>query len=136
MAKFFISSFLLIMVLLEGTITTVPVTLLTLLILIIVSKQEWIIILAFFAGLWLDLLLIRPLGASSLFFAVFIFIVLLYGRKFEIQTFPFVCIASFLGAILYLWMFGYNYVLAQALVSAILAILLFKLLDRGFLHST
>ena len=110
-------------------ITTLPLVLIVLLCLTIVFKRSWIFALAFFMGLFLDLFQLRNLGQTSLFFIVFLIIVLLYERKFEIKTKPFVFLSTFVGTLFYLLLFNYDYVLAQALVSAIVAILLFKALS-------
>lgn len=117
-------------------ITTLPFVLVVLLLLTILFKKSWIFVLAFFAGLFLDILLMRLLGESSVFFLIFIFIIFLYDRKFEIQSVPFVFLSSFLGVLLYLLIFDNNYVFGQALVSSVVSVLLFKLLSRRFLYST
>jgi len=56
---------------------------------------------AFLTGAVLDILLLNPLGKTSLFLVVFLFIILLYDKKFDIQTFPFVFLASFIGSFVY-----------------------------------
>jgi len=108
------------------TITTLPLVLIVLLYLAIIFKRPMLFALAFFSGLFLDLFLLRILGQSSLFFAIFLVIVLLYERKFEIKTLPFVFIASFLGALFYLLTYGNDYIFVQALVSSVIAVLLFQ----------
>ncbi len=118
------------------TITTLPFILILLLCLAVVFKTSWVFVLAFFTGLFLDLSQVGVLGQSSIFFIIFIFLLFLYERKFEIQTLPFVFFAAFLGSLSYLLVFGYDHVFTQALVSGIVAILLFKLLARRFLYST
>lgn len=110
---------------LEG-ITTLPLVLIVLLCLYIVFKRPMLFALAFFTGLFLDLFLLRTLGQTSLFFLIFLILVLLYERKFEIRTVPFVFVASFLGSLFYLLTYGSDYVFAQALVSSVIAVLLFQ----------
>ena len=109
-----------------SAITTIPLVLIMLLCLTIVFKRSMLFALAFFYGLFLDLFLVRPLGQTSLFFLIFLIIVLLYERKFEIKTVPFVFFASFLGSLGYLLIYRYEHVLWQALASALIAALLFK----------
>lgn len=112
------------------TITTIPLALIVLLCLYIVFEKPTLFILAFFSGLFLDLFLLRILGQSSLFFVLFLIVVFMYERRFEIKTLPFVFIASFLGALFYLLTYGNNYVLGQTLVSSVIAVLLFNGLKK------
>ncbi len=91
------------------------------------ERKTWIFFLAFFGGIILDLMFFRFLGATSLFLAIFIFLIFLYEKKFEIYTLPFVLTVSFVGSALYLVIFGYNYIFQQAIVSSIIAVLLFAL---------
>jgi len=112
-------------------ITTLPLVLIVLLCLTIVFKKSWIFALAFFMGLFLDLFQLRNLGQTSLFFIVFLIIVLLYERKFEIKTKPFVFISTFIGTLFYLLVYSNDYIFVQALVSALIAVLIFKFLIRS-----
>lgn len=112
-----------------GVLTTLPLALILFVVFYALKKELWLFTAAFFAGVILDLILVRTIGASSLFFVSFLFLVELYGRKFETATTPFVFIASFIGSILYLFflmLFGQALMLWEALVSALLAVGLFK----------
>lgn len=116
-----------------GAITTLPLALVVILCLSVIFKNNFsVFALAFFMGLYLDIILVRTLGQSSTFFVVFIFLVFLYERKFEIQTAPFVFLSSFFGTLSYLFIFGYNHVLEQAVVSSVIGVLLFRLLTIAF----
>jgi hypothetical protein len=115
-----------------GAIATFPFALISLLSLTILFRRSWVFPLAFSTGLFLDISQVRPLGASSIFFIVFIFMLFLYARKFEIQTMPFVIFSSFLGSLGYLLVFSYNHVFEQALLSSLIAVLLFKILSSKF----
>ena len=83
---------------------------------------------AFGIGLFLDLVLIRHIGYTGLVFTIFVFLIRLYERKFETQTATFVFFAAFLGSIFYLKVFGHSNILAQSLVSSLMAILFFRFL--------
>jgi cell shape-determining protein MreD len=107
-------------------IITIPLVLIVLLCLYIVFERTWIFALAFFMGLLLDIFQLRSLGQTSLFFLTFLIIVLLYERKFEIKTKPFVFLSTFVGTLFYLLLFGYDYVFVQALVSSVIGVLLFN----------
>lgn len=121
--KFFLALIFLV-AFLSLVVASWPIVFILLTFLAFVSKT-WIFFLAFFMGIILDLMLFRFLGATSLFLTTFLFLIFLYEKKFEIHTLPFVLIVSFVGSALYLMIFGYNYVLQQALVSSLIAVLLF-----------
>jgi len=122
--------FLILAILLEATVISIPIVLDVLLVYFILSKKSRLLIFAFVAGIILDILRIRVLGLTSIFFMVFILLVFLYEKKFEIATYPFVFFAAFLGGILYLLMLNYSYVLEQAVMGALIAAILFKLLNN------
>lgn len=109
-----------------GVLTTLPLVLILLVVHYAIKREVWLFTAAFFTGVILDLILVRTIGASSLFFVSFLFLVELYGRKFETATTPFVFIASFIGSILYFMLLGQALVFWEALVSALLAVGLFK----------
>lgn len=110
---------------LEGTISSIPLVLLFLLVLYVLFKKSWVFFVAFGTGIVLDILYLQSLGATSLFFIFFLLVIVLYEKKFEITTIPFVLYASFLGSGLFLWVFGYEHVFLQALFSSVLGVVLF-----------
>jgi len=116
---------------LEATVTTIPLVFLLLLFLTLLYRSYWIFLIGFLSGILLDVVLFRTLGMTSLFFVSFSFIVLMYQRKFEISTLPFVFAASFLGSFIYLLLFSAgNLIIFQAAFCAIVAMLVFKLIHR------
>ena len=119
---------LIISIFLEGTVTSLPLVFLCLLCLTILLRDSWLFLVAFLAGIFLDTFALRPLGESSIFFLIVVFLILLYQRKYEINTYPFVLIASFVGSLIFLIIFAYNAAVILASVSAIIAILLFMLI--------
>lgn len=110
------------------SLTTIPLSIAVLAVSTVIFKKSWVLFVAFFLGLFLDLFLLRPLAQTSLFFVIFVFVTWLYERKFETQTLSFVFISTLLGSISYLMVFEYNDVLLQSFVSATIAVLLFKFL--------
>ena len=112
-------------VLLESSITTIPLTLLVVFIAAVVIRKNEVFAYAFLAGLFLDLLTFRPIGISSLYFVTFVFVIFLYQRKFEIETLTFVSIFSFLGSWGYLFLEGTRFALAQSLFAAVVAAISF-----------
>ena len=111
----------------EGTITALPLVLICVICMTIVLRDSSIFLLAFIAGILLDTFALRTLGGTSIFLLVIVFLILLYQRKYEINTYPFVLIASFVGSLLYLMIFGYNGAMLLAFVSTIIAVLLFMI---------
>jgi cell shape-determining protein MreD len=124
-------------VLLEGSITTLPLTLVCLLCLTIIKRDDKVFIAAFIAGLFLDIFALRQVGGTSIFFLLFVFLLLLYQRKYEIYSTPFVLVATFMGSALFLFTFGYGNVLGQAVLSTLIAGVLFsfiRLLGNGLVQ--
>lgn len=126
MLLFFVLFFLLIVIF--SGITTIPLAIALLVVATIVFKKSWVFFMAFGLGLFLDLILIRPLGYTSLILSTSVFLVWLYERKFETQTLTFVFISTFLGSLVYLNIFHYNNILSQSFINAFISILLFKFL--------
>jgi len=123
---YLLGTLLIFSVLLEGTVTTLPLVLISLLCFTLRKRSDSIFPIAFGAGLLLDLLRVRVLGLSSLFFILFLFLVLLYQRKYEINSYPFVAVSAFLGSLGFLGIFGGENSLMQSLISALLAVILFS----------
>ena len=112
-------------------ITTVPVFISLIVVCAVIFKRSWLFFLAAVIGFFLDLFLLRLLGQTGLFLAVFVLLIFLYERKFETQTLSFVFISSFLGSLIYLKVFGYSNVIAQSLINSLLTILSFKFLSQN-----
>lgn len=108
-------------ILLESTIVSIPITFAVLFCYAVVFTDLAIFAYAFFGGIILDALLLHVLGGRSIFFLVLLTVAFLYQRKFEIQRVRFVLVFSFLGSLLYGWIFGYDYVLIQSVISSLIA---------------
>lgn len=135
--------FLVLLVIVLSGITTIPFSIALLAVLTVLLKKNWIFFIAFGLGLYLDLISINHLGYTGLMFAIFVFLIRLYERKFETQTIAFVLISTFLGSIFYLWLFGYQMVFLQAIINALVAVVFFRVilskakdLDSSSLHSS
>lgn len=128
----FLSFILLILaLLLETSLTTIPLVLTMLICLTVIYKQNFVFIFAFIFGLLLDLILFNQIGMSSILFVIFLFLILMYQRKFEIKTASFVLVSSFLGSFIYLWIFSYhNLIVLQAIAGATTGLLMFILLRK------
>src|SRR5258708_5097713 len=115
--------------LLEVTITTLPLVLIILLCAAVLYTSTSIFLWVFFSGLLLDFLLLRTIGQSSLFVLIFLAMAFLYERKFEIQSISFIVLFSFLGSFLYVWIFGYGYVFLEAIICELIGVCLFLLMQ-------
>lgn len=93
----------------QGSITTLPLLLIVLLLLYIFYRHEIVFLLAFISGVILDSLLVRSVGQSSIFFLSFLFLVFLYQRKFEISSYYFIFFSLFGGSCFYFFLF-YGYI--------------------------
>jgi len=129
-------------VIFEGVITSLPITLIFLLCLTVMKRQRWIFTLAFVAGILLDVFAFRPIGTTSLYFVIFTFLMLLYQRKYETATKTFVIITSFFGSVGYLLSSGQSDIFLQAILSTLIAggaFSIYRSLNQptqseGFLH--
>ena len=123
-----LSFILLIAVLIEATFTTIPLALLLLINFLILEKKSWVFAASFFSGLALDILSLRYLGSTSLYFVIVLFIINLYERKFETSNIYFVLFTSFVGSFFYLTVFEVRLALSQAVLSAFLGSIIFFLM--------
>jgi cell shape-determining protein MreD len=121
---------LVISVFLEGTVFMVPLVLICLLCLAILKKDSVVYLVGFFSGIFLDILTVQTVGQRSIFFIVFIFLILLYQRKYEINSYPFVAASGFFGSLIYSFIFGYSHFFWWSLISCLIASILFMVL-RG-----
>lgn len=129
--KFLALVFLSIALILEASLTTIPFVFLVLLVFMVLSKGNWLFAFGFIFGLLLDLVGFRTLGLSSAFFVIYLFLVLLYQSKFEIETYFFVLISAFLGSFIYLFITGpVESLILQAVLSAGFGLGLFAVLKR------
>ena len=123
-----LSFILLIAVLIEATFTTIPLALLLLINFLVLEKKSWVFAASFFSGLALDILSLRYLGSTSLYFVIVLFIINLYERKFETSNIYFVLFTSFVGSFFYLTVFEVRLALSQAVLSAFLGSIIFFLM--------
>jgi cell shape-determining protein MreD len=123
-----LSFILLIAVLMESTFITIPLCLILLINFLVIDRKSWVFPAAFFSGMMLDILLLRYLGSTSLFFVTLLFIINLYEKKFETSNIYFVLSASFVGSFFYLIIFGIRLSLPQSIVAAFLGAVIFYIM--------
>lgn len=116
---------------LETSLTTIPFVLLVLLIITSMFKDNFVFILAFIFGILLDLMTLRTVASSSIFFEIYVFLILMYQSKFEITTNNFIIVASFLGSACYLLIFGLiSHIVLEPIVSTIFGLMMFIVVKR------
>lgn len=133
---FLILALVLCLTIVLGTLTTIPMIVAVIICFTVVFKNPWVFIAAILGGLFTDIFFLRTLGSTSLFLVIFVFMIFLYQRRFEIQTMPFVFIGTFLGSVIYLKIFGYDQIFLQSIASSLLAIFLFKVFGRFDVRNT
>lgn len=118
------------LIILESSVTTLPLVLLFLIFYTVFTRSESVFFIAFFAGLLLDILMLRPLGVTSIFFLVIIFLILLYENKFEIGTMYFVMIATFVMSFLYLIFFPVSQIYLILPTCVIFSMIFFMMIKK------
>lgn len=116
--------------LLQSVFLSVPIIVPVALTSFVVYKNPQIFPIAFIAGIILDLLLLNPLGMTSLFLSALLFSASLYSRKFEIDTIHFVGLFSFVGSIVYLLLTNSSTVFLKGLACAVLGIIVYLVLSH------
>ena len=112
----------------ELVLTSIPLILIMLLNLFIFSKKEWVFILAFIVGILFDILALRPIGFSSIFYISSLFLISLYERKFETTTIYFVFIMSVILSAIYIVLFS-RFSILESIFSGVLGALVFLSLN-------
>lgn len=121
---------LLFAVLLEGSVTTLPVTLVVLVLLYCLFKEDLVFLLATVSGVILDVLLVRSVGGSSMFYLFVLFLLFLYQRKFEIDSYYFVFFALFISLCIYLYFFSFSLSISGLIFTTFLGTSVFLLLQK------
>lgn len=127
MKNIFLLILLFFAIIIESSVLTIPLVLDIIIVLYIFERKSWIFALAFFAGLLLDIGLVRNVGQSSIFFVICLFILNLYERKFEIVSGYFALFFSFFGSIIFLFLSKENLILQDSILSAIFTVILFAI---------
>lgn len=108
---------LIVAILLEATIITVPLTLLIIIFTAVIFKNNDVFYLGFLSGLLLDILTLGTIGLTSAFFVLFVMLIFLYQKKFEIESLSFITISSFSGSVIYLFLTSSSILIPQAVLA-------------------
>jgi len=122
--------------LLEGTVISLPFSFLSLIFLATTRKHVSVFFLAIVNGLILDLITLRPLGITGIFYTVFLFLLFLYERKYETSTLPFILSAVFVGVLIYSVIFSNTHITLQIILSIIIITLVYSLSAKIFRSSS
>lgn len=118
---------LLVVTFLEGSLTSIPLVLMCLLTIAASTKSQRVYLYALLAGSILDILTGRILGVTSLVFTLFLGMVFLYQRKYEINSHMFIFIASLLMSIVFGLLFHTSHLFMHVVSSVLFAQILFLL---------
>lgn len=116
---------------LEGIVIAYPLTLFVIGFAAIVRHEETII-LAFIAGVILDLLTLRLVGLSSLFFLSLIYLGGRYRKKIYGGTFFFRLLFLIIPYVVYSYLFYKNLNISSLFVTAVLVVVVLFVLERFF----
>lgn len=123
--KFLFVFILALVLLLEGSIISLPLVLLFLIIDTVWRRSSHILLLAFLSGIILDIFLVRPIGLTSMYFLIAITGMILYQKKYELKS-PFFVIPFSMGASIgYVILFPIPQPFLQVIISTALAGVLF-----------
>lgn len=129
--KYFVVTLVLLFALFfETTLLQLPLVLMSLLLLGVLYKERWIFLAAFLTGILLDMLAFRTVGISSLFFVTMLGLVFLYERKFEIQSFFFVGIATSILSLIFMMIFGSTNIILQLIFVELVSLGFFYVFTR------
>ena len=130
MKIFFVSLFFLILTVLQGSLFTTPFFIGAFILYYVITKRLEVFLFAFLCGIILDVMTIRWVGQTSLFFIAFLSIIMLYERKFEIYSVQFVFYTTFVGSFFFLILFGYSYILLQTVTVSVITVVGFILVEQ------
>jgi cell shape-determining protein MreD len=109
----------------ESSVSSLPLVALFLIIITVWCKSTHILFLAFLSGIILDILLVRNIGVTSMFFLVMIAGMVLYQKKYELRSPFFVIPFSMIASMLYVVIFPVPQPILHVIFSTILAAILF-----------
>lgn len=118
-------------ILAESVLVSYPLTLLFLIIISIFSREN-IDILAFVAGIALDLFTLRILGLDSIFFLIVIYIGERYRQKIYEGAFIYRLLFLMITFVIYNWLFYKSFNFRSILVTAITSSLLLVWYEKIF----
>lgn len=112
-------------VFLQSTLFSIPAMIPVLLLYFIYSKNPNTFFIAALFGVLIDILLLNPIGATSIFLCVFLFISSLYTRIFEMDTFYFAAVFTLIGSAVYSYIFYPSNFILKATICFLIAFIIY-----------
>lgn len=125
---------LIIAVILQGVATSLPLVLLILILLAVKVRSSDVFLLAFISGIVLDIILVHPLGASSVFFLIVLLVIFLYERKYELSSLIFVLSVTAAMSLVASFLFPTPQRFLQVILSIVINGLLFSMIQFLTVH--
>ncbi len=119
---------IIISVFLQSTLSTIPIIIPILVYYFIFSKKMNAFGMALVSGIFIDIFLLNPIGATSLFLTIILFIISLYSKKFEIQTPIFLVLITFISTLIYSFLFSPDSSFQKAIFNIALALLILNII--------
>ena len=116
-------------ILLQVAISSTPIFIPIILVYFIFSKNPISFAIAFLTGIFIDSFLLNPIGISSLYFCLLLFVVSLYSKKFEIQTPLFILLSTFLGSAIYVVILSGSLPFIKAFICTFIALIFYYLIS-------
>lgn len=126
-------------VFLQSTLFSIPVMIPVLLLYFIYSKNPNTFLIAAIFGILIDILLLNPIGLTSIFLGIFLFISSLYQRIFEMETFYFAAVFTLAGSAIYSYIFYPSNFILKAIVCFLIAFIIYyshKIFRQHFLNKS
>ena len=110
---------------LESSVTTTPLIIPVIVVATVMLRDYIAFLLAFIFGFLLDILTFKTVGLSSLLLTILVFLILMYERKFEIETPRFIIFSTFLSSFIFIILFQRGNLIIQPLVSVLIGLILY-----------
>lgn len=114
----------------EGTFVSVPFFVVSVVLTAVIFRSQRMIVTVFLLSILYDVITLSQIGQTSMFSLLLIVLILLYERKFETKTLPFVFFMSLIASSLYLLLFGSYAFFIQLAISVLYGTVAFFILER------
>lgn len=123
--KYFIILITMLLIPIQATFISIPLPLAVLIPAVVIYKKSWVFILATISGFFIDALTFKLVGITSITLVMFLFLIMLYQKKFEIINLPFISCVTFISSFIYLLIFHYHYIFLASIINSAVAVILF-----------
>ena len=112
--------FFIVLTFIQATIMPLNLLLVAVISFSILSSSVKTLFLLFWMGLLTDLILLRPIGETSLFFLVLGFLIMLYGQKYQVDSPLFILIFTILATLMENKLFLGDFIWSMVVIHLIL----------------